>query len=197
MPREDAARWNERYRAGFFGKGSKPRAIIERALPYLRPGGLILDLAMGLGTNACWLIQRGYRVIGVDISSVAVMQAKAGCPQLMAVIADLAELYLPEQAFDAVMNFYFLDRNLLHDLARIMRPGGIAIIETLMADMRQIRPDLPKENLLQKGELRSLFSSWDIHYEREEWQESDHGGQKSVAGMIAQLRGNYPGEVLQ
>lgn len=189
MPREDAERWNARYRAGFFGKEPKPRAILEHSLPYLRPDGLILDLAMGLGANARWLVQRGYRVMGVDISAVAVLQARASCPRLMAVIADLAEFYLPDHTFDAVLNFYFLDRAMLHDLARILRPGGIAIVETLTTDMRRIRPDLPEENLLQKGELRDLFSGWNILYEQEGWRESNHGGQKSVAGMIAQFRG--------
>lgn len=189
MPREDAGRWNARYREGFFGQKPKPRAILDRALPYLRPNGLILDLAMGLGGNACWLVQRGFRVMGVDISSVAVAQAKADCPQLMAVIADLVEFHFPDHCFDAVLNFYFLDRNLLHDLARILRPGGIAVVETLTVDMRQIRPDLPEENLLQKGELQTFFAGWDILYRQAGWQASDHGGQKSVAGMIARIRG--------
>jgi SAM-dependent methyltransferase len=189
MPRNDAERWNTRYREGYYGKAAEPRAVLEMALPNLRPNGLILDLAMGLGVNACWLVERGYRVIGVDIASAAVIPAKANCPQLMAVIADLDELVLPEQAFHAVLSFYYLNRKLLREFPRILRPGGIAIVETLKIDMRQIKPELPEVNLLQDGELKGLFSGWDILFYQEGWQPSAHGGQKSIASLIARLPG--------
>ncbi len=131
MPDEDARRWNARYRDGYYGDGPRPREILELALPYLRPRGLILDLAMGLGVNARWLVEHEFRVVGVDIAGTAVLQAKRQCPPLMAVIADLNEFPIPAHAFDAVLNFYFLDRGLLGDLVRIVSPGGLAIVETL------------------------------------------------------------------
>ncbi len=187
MAKDDSQRWNARYRNQFYATEPLPRAILESALPHLNPQGLALDLAMGLGVNARWLAERGFRVLGVDVSSEAVVYAKKRCPQLMAVLADLDALYFPARAFSTVLNFYFLKRDLLLDFARIIQPGGIAIVETLTIDMQKLSPELPAEFLLQKGELPDLFAGWKILFYQEGWRPADHGGQKSVASLIAQF----------
>jgi len=189
MPGEDARRWNTRYRNGFVGAEPLPRAILQRALPYLQTAGLVLDLAMGLGVNARWLSERGFRVMGLDISSEAVFYAKKKCPQLMGFLADLDEYRLPEKTFSAILNFYFLKRDLILDFPRIIQPGGIAIVETLTVEMLRIRPEMPAEYLLQSGELPSLFPGWKILQYQEGWQISDHGGKKAVASLIAEFPG--------
>jgi SAM-dependent methyltransferase len=38
-----------------------------------------LDIAMGLGGNAAFLLERGLRVVGLDISWVALQRAKQPC----------------------------------------------------------------------------------------------------------------------
>lgn len=50
---------------------------------------------MGLGANVGWLLAHGLRVIGVDISEVAVRQALVRHPGLQAVIADLTAFTWP------------------------------------------------------------------------------------------------------
>lgn len=189
MTQGDAERWNARYQAGWQGEKPQPRELLSLALPFLSPNGLILDVAMGLGVNAHWLIAHGYRVLGMDIASAAVFSAKRREPALLAVIADLEEFVFPEATFTAVLNFYYLNRKLLLGLPGILRPGGVVIIETLTVDMLKVKPDLPAEFLLQKSELPRLFSKWKIHFYDEGWRPSDHGGQKSVARLIAQLPG--------
>lgn len=189
MTREAAERWNARYQAGWQREKPQPRELLNLALPFLSQGGLILDAAMGLGVNAHWLVAHGFRVIGVDIASTAVFSAKRREPALMAVIADLEEFIFPDAVFSAVINFYYLNRKLLLGLPGILKPDGVAIIETLTVDMLEIKPDLPAEFLLQKSELPQLFSGWKILFYEEGWRPSDHGGRKSVARMIAQLPG--------
>ena len=187
MANKDAERWNRRYRTADYHDGSQPRAILERALPYIRKNGLILDLAMGLGGNARWLIDRGYRVLGVDISNEAVFQAKRNCSKLWAVIGDLDEYNFPGKTFTTILNFYFLDRKIIQDFSRILQPKGIAIVETLTVDMLDIKPDLPEEFLLQKGELLEFFAGWNILEYQEGWLTSAHGKKKSVASLIGRL----------
>lgn len=187
MPAIDADRWNARYRQGWHAVPHQPREILKCAEKYLPHGGLVLDLAMGIGLNAWWLMKHNYRVVGVDISSEAVFCAKQRNPELMAIIADLSEYYFPSKAFSAVLNFYFLDRSLLRDFARILVPNGIAVVESLTTDMLEIKPELPENFLLNKGELEDLFSGWTIHFYQEGWQSSDHGGKKAIASIIAQL----------
>lgn len=187
MASEDAQRWDQRYRTAYYRAGYQPRAILERALPYLDKNGLILDLAMGLGTNANWLSDRGFHVFGVDISSEAVFQAKNNFPKLMAAVADLNEFHFPTHSFSTVLDFYFLDRSIIKDFPRILQPNGIAIVETLTVDMLEIRPEMPEQYLLQKSELKDLFAGWTILEYEEGWRPSDRGGSKSVASLIARL----------
>ncbi|GAP14692.1 protein containg methyltransferase domain [Longilinea arvoryzae] len=187
MSKDDSRRWNARYRDQFYDVEPLPRPILESALPYLKPDGLALDLAMGLGVNARWLVERGFRVLGVDVSSEAIIYAKKRCPQLMAVLADLDDLFLPSRSFSTILNFYFLKRDLILDFTRMIQPGGIAIVETLTIDMLTLNPEVPAEFLLQKGELPGLFKNWKILLYQEGWRPANHGGQKSVASLIAQF----------
>ena len=70
MPVADAQRWNQRYREGQHAGFDRPRAFLLAQAAWLPTHGLALDVAMGLGANAAWLLSRGLRVIGVDISEV-------------------------------------------------------------------------------------------------------------------------------
>jgi trans-aconitate methyltransferase len=95
MARSDSLRWNERYQAAPQDWHSAPRSILTAHSALLTPPGLAVDIAMGMGANAQYLAQSGWRVIGVDIADAAVHQARARCPQIQAVIADLEHFWLP------------------------------------------------------------------------------------------------------
>jgi tellurite methyltransferase len=186
MPVEDAERWNARYQEDkrYTGDIRARRFLVENAdrLP-LR--GLALDAAMGLGGNAGFLLERGLRVVGVDISWVAARQAKAHLPRLMAVVADLTQLRLPDEAFDVILNFYYLQRDIWAQYRRALRPGGILVIETLMQEMHTIRPDIDPQYLLHPGELQAAFNDWQILAYREGWVETETRHPKAVASLIA------------
>jgi tellurite methyltransferase len=186
MPVEDAERWNARYQEDKRYAGDIParRFLVENAdrLP-LR--GLALDAAMGLGGNAGFLLERGLRVVGVDISWVAARQAKAHLPRLMAVVADLTQLHLPDEAFDVILNFYYLQRDIWAQYRRALRPGGILVIETLMQEMHTIRPDIDPQYLLHPGELQAAFDDWQILAYREGWLETGTRHPRAVASLIA------------
>jgi len=190
MSANDAGRWNARYQQGWHSNEPKPREVLLRAAQLFQPASLVLDLAMGMGFNARWLIQNGFRVVGVDVSSVAVQSAKRQNQDLMAFVGDLCEYHFPPAVFSAAINFYFLDRNVLGNLHRILKPDGFAVIETLTTDMLEIRPELPGDFLLHAGELRDSFSGWKVHYYFEGWRDSEHGGRKAIASIIAQLPGD-------
>jgi len=190
MPVEDAERWNARYREDKRYLGElPPRGFLVENAAYLPPRGLALDAAMGLGGNAGFLMERGLHVVGVDVSWVAARQAKRRLPRLMAVVADLTRFHLPEDRFDIILNFYFLQRDLWPQYRRALRPGGILVIETLTQEMHEIRPDIDLQYLLGKGELRVAFSDWQILTYREGWVESETRHPKAVASLIARNPG--------
>jgi len=186
MPLEDAIRWDQRYQDRS-AKFESPRSFLIQNISLLPDRGLALDVAMGLGQNASALLARGLQVIGVDISITALRQAKQAYPNLMAFQADLARFHFPPQKFDVILNFYYLQRDLLSRYTKLLKPGGILVLETLTRHMLTHRPDTPTQYLLEEGELRRTFQDWDILVYNEGWSKSDHGNHKAVASIVARL----------
>ena len=186
MPASDAERWDARYRDGVrYGSQHQPRRFLVENAHLLPAQGLALDVAMGMGGNAAYLLSRGLRVVGIDVSSVAVRQAKRRLPDLMAVIADLRRFYLPAARFDVILNFFYLQRELWGDYQRALRPGGILILETLTLDMLSINPEIDPAYLLQPGELKTAFAHWQILESREGWVAMDTPRPRAVASLVA------------
>ena len=189
MPREDAIRWNKRYSASAEGWFEKPRSFLIENQDLLPKSGWVLDLAMGPGVNADYLVRRGMNVLGIDISDVAVHLALQRNPKIHGIVADLSQFPLPDRKFDMVMNFYYLQRDIWPFFKQLLKPGGLLIIETLTIPMRNVRSDIEPEFLLGENELRDSFSDWEIIQYREGWFPSDHGNEKAIASMIARLPG--------
>ncbi len=187
MPLSDAIRWDARYREEISDGRARPRPFLLQNLELLPRRGTALDIAMGLGANSRVLVEHGLTVYGVDVSIEATRRARQKTPQIRAICADLTTFRMPRQAFDVVLNLYYLQRDLLAELNTIIRPGGIAIVETLMVDMLQVKPELNPDYLLQPGELRTLFSGWEILQYREGWGPSDSRKARSVASLVARF----------
>jgi SAM-dependent methyltransferase len=140
---------------------------------------------MGMGANAGFLSALGWRVVGVDLSDVAVFAAHRQFPALLPVIADLGCFSFPPAAFDMILNFYFLNRRWLRDFERITRPGGVVMVETLTVDMLDQDKSIAPQHLLEREELPTYFTNWEILYQAEGWVRSDHGKTKAVSSLIA------------
>jgi tellurite methyltransferase len=107
----------------------------------------------------------------------------------MAVVADLTRFSLPDERFDVIVNFYYLQRDLWGTYRRALRAGGILVIETLMQEMHEIRPDIDPQYLLSPGELKAAFIDWQILAYREGWVETETRHPKAVASLIASRPG--------
>ncbi len=191
MTNTDANKWNERYRAGEKAAFSRPRDFLVEQAQHLPKQGVALDLAMGLGGNAGFLIKRGLRVFGVDISEVAVRSAKACWPEVQAAVIDLAHYRWPVCAFDVILNFYYLQRDLWPQLRRMLKPNGIVVAETLTIDTLQTRPDFTPEFLLQPGELRRAFAGWEVLIYREGLTDTGCEAPRAIASLVARLPRGY------
>jgi SAM-dependent methyltransferase len=78
----DAAAWDERYAAADLVWSAGPNQFVEQQLANLPPGRA-LDLACGEGRNARWLAERGWQVIAMDFSAVAIDKGRRLTDQLL------------------------------------------------------------------------------------------------------------------
>jgi SAM-dependent methyltransferase len=102
-------RWDERYSVPDPVWTSRPNRFLVAEAEGLLPARA-LDLACGEGRNALWLAERGWRVTGVDFSTVGLdtarrLTAERGveCDWLA---ADLLDYRPPARAFELVLLFY-------------------------------------------------------------------------------------------
>jgi SAM-dependent methyltransferase len=96
-------------------------------------GGLVLDLGCGAGRDLPSLTRPGTRAVGVDIALPMLTLARRQHPALLC--ADLTRLPLPDNVADAawcVAAWVHVPRRDLPraagELARVLRPGGVAVI---------------------------------------------------------------------
>lgn len=192
--KEDAERyWDERYRAEETAPERGPASFLVAHRFLLPPRGRALDVAMGTGRNALYLASLGYEVTGIDVSGVAVERCRQEAARrglrIEAVHADLESYRLPQAAYDVVINFYYLQRNLAPQLEGALRPGGVLVFESFTREQRRFGwGPQNDEFLLRPGELREMFAGLDVLAYREGLVEGDRGT-KAVAGLVGRKRG--------
>ena len=74
--------WNDCYETGElpWDTGIPDSKLVELFESGALPAGRALDIGCGTGTNAIWLAQRGYDVLGIDLSPKAIERARAKLP---------------------------------------------------------------------------------------------------------------------
>jgi SAM-dependent methyltransferase len=128
--------WEERYRSKPAVWSGRPNAQLVAEAADL-PAGAALDVGCGEGADALWLAARGWRVTGVDFSTVALDRAAGHAAGAGAdvtwVHADLRRWTPPADTFDLVSaHFMHLPgddrRALFARLADAVAPGGTLLI---------------------------------------------------------------------
>jgi tellurite methyltransferase len=177
VSRPEQEKWDARWAAEAARAAYEPNPLLV-AHAALLEGGRALDLACGLGQNSIWLAARGYDVLAVDISPVAL--AVAGERAQVAGVQerikwqqqDLEEgrpgWATPPGGFDLVCVFRFLDRRLFPGLRVAVRPGGLLFYETRHVGLLERQPQSNPAFLLQPGELVRTFGDWEIVHAAED-----------------------------
>lgn len=188
MARKDRLRWDERYAALDRPVRRGPSLFLTRFAP--RPQdqpAYALELACGLGENALWLANLGYRVDAFDISGRALRQARRkmlahSLDGINFVQADLDDFPLPRRGYDLVSVFRFLDRSLFPEIRQRVRPGGLIIYQTMNIRNLTTRPAVSPDHMLELGELPSFFPGWTVLEFIENGRYSSFAGQKPRQG---------------
>ncbi len=103
------------------------RELLER----LDDGSRVLELGCGRGVPATRELAKRHDVVGVDISSSQIALARHHVPEASFVHADVMELELPAESFDAVVSIYMFGHippaeqgELVERIASWLRSGG-------------------------------------------------------------------------
>ena len=117
-----------------------------------------LDVACGFGGSSLYLAALGYQVDAVDVSGVALAQVQAEASRrglhVSLIQADLVHWWVPPSRYDLIVVRYYLNRDLMPQLTRGLRIGGLLFVETRNVRYLSVRPGFDPAFLLQLGELR-------------------------------------------
>ncbi|PYY06184.1 MAG: hypothetical protein DMG69_24140 [Acidobacteria bacterium] len=187
MPDERAS-WNQRYRERSPSSLEPDPLLVTSYEEFIQPlfphGGIALDVAGGVGRHGRWLAERNWKVDLVDISEVGVAQAKQNAGRSAAHIRfgveDLKKFSFPQNHYDLVLVFFYLERTIFPDFVRTLRPGGLLLYKTYTRQQGKFGggPSHPL-HLLKPNELLEAFSALEILFYRETIR------QRGIAELVA------------
>lgn len=164
---DSKTQWDQRYSRPTFIFGKTPAKFVAENYQFIPFGSAVLDMGMGEGRNAVFLAQKGYKVTGVDISSVAVKKANLLAQEfgvkIKGVVASLEQYQIPPQSYDAIICFYYVDRNLIEKMKTWLKPGGILMYEAFTIRERNKAPSVePVSYFLKDQELLKMFGNFRV-----------------------------------
>ncbi len=188
--REDQERWDAKYREKKFNPDVPPDPLLKKHLRFIPPGRA-LDIAAGEGRNAVFLAQHGFKVDAVDISRVALSRAgrlaKSRGVKIHTVAADLDIHPIGQEKYDLILDFYFLDRNLVPRIKRGLKREGFVMFSTYLLGQESPAGNggIDPKYLLKPNELLRLFRDFRVLF-YQEGIVGQGGGRKAIATLIAQ-----------
>lgn len=140
----NAKSWSDLYeraeRANDVVLADRKNAAVSFLAERLEPGSRVLDAGCGAGLTAIDLIDRGFRVHGVDVSERMIEQCRAnlerrgvGPERYELSHGDVFAADFEAESFDAVSALGFLqyqddEVSALRELGRVLRPGGLLFV---------------------------------------------------------------------
>ncbi len=99
--------WDARFSAPEYIFGTEPNVFLTTQAGLFKPGQRVLEIACGEGRNSVWLAQRGCRVLGIDVSPLALKKAKSLAEnkgvEVELRLADVRDWQWTPAAFDVVV----------------------------------------------------------------------------------------------
>jgi tellurite methyltransferase len=167
---DDHSAWDSFYKKKDHAFGRDAVGFLKEHLHRLKRGEGFVP-AMGEGRNALYLARNGFKVLGVDLSSVAVDRAIAEARSqrlpLQGVVADLFSYPYPREKFDFVFLSLFYSPALLPRFKSTLKKGGQLMIYLKLDTGRGRDRSAPDDFTVKPGELKSALSDFEIVTYRE------------------------------
>ena len=191
MSLDDQVRWDKQHADSV--KTGQPSSFLREVVEndfWEIPRGRALDIACGQGRNALFLAERGFDVVAIDVSPVALREGQQQANGKPLTItwqqADLESIALPEERFDVVINFKYLQRSLMPQLKAAVKRGGFFIFETFLIDQQTIGHPSNPDYLLRHNELLNDCRDLRVLFYREGKFRDASSAPSFRAGILAQ-----------
>jgi SAM-dependent methyltransferase len=183
---QDRAHWDQYYaKSETYVFGKEPAKILIDNVDIL-PIGRVLDIAMGEGRNAVYLAKKGFIVDGVDLSETAIRKARRMARENRVNVnffnADLNHYSIPAEKYEVILNIDYLQRNLIPQIKRGLKRGGVIVFENMTVDQLSNpgNDGLRRDILLKKGELKEAFNDFKVLFYEEK-----NDGKDAKARLVA------------
>ena len=182
-------KWNQIYRAN---NSEKPATSVLVEHAFLLPdSGVALDIACGLGANACFLAKRGLATTAWDISEVAIAKlqqtALSKGLSIKSEALEITQNSFIENSFDIISISRFLDRSLSEEIISALKPGGMLFYQTFNREKIDTTGPNNPDFLLAKNELLTMFASLKLVFYQENGKIGDlSAGLRNEVQFIAQ-----------
>jgi SAM-dependent methyltransferase len=136
-----------------------PSVWVNRFLPLIKPGGLVLDLAAGNGRHVRLLRDCGFAVCAVDRDTTALLAFVGPSCEVRRIDLETDDVRQLGDDYDGIIVTNYLHRPLLSTIASILAPGGVLIYETFARGNERFGQPRNPEFLLHPGELLEAFTT--------------------------------------
>ncbi len=123
-------------------------------LSFLEPGASILDVGCGSGEKAKYLVQKGFRVTGIDFSEAMIALAREQVPTGTFFVKDIKEPLGLENVFDGIFAqavlLHFPKKeiaNVLKHITASLKSGGYVYIA-----VKELGPDHQEEKIVKEDD---------------------------------------------
>lgn len=192
----DSSFWDERYSSEGYMYGLRPNTFLAEHYNIL--GSPVLSLAEGEGRNAVYLASKGFKVVGVDYSRVALEKARqlaeSNSVEIETVCADLGAFQPEEESYGSVISISAhlpsAVRSKLYPLVeKCLKPGGILLLEAYTEAQLQYDTGGPKEadRLMSIEKLTQEFPNLEPLFMRELEREVIEGWGHKGTGAVVQF----------
>ncbi len=159
--------WDKKFAQNNYVYGKTPAKFLARNFDFIPSGARVLDIGMGEGRNAVFLATKGFKVTGIDISNVAIKKARMLAREfgvrIETVHKSVNDYDVPKNSVDAIICFYYVDREIVQKLMGWLKPGGVLFFEGYTLKEKEMNGMKEKDSyLLKNDELLSLFPKFNI-----------------------------------
>jgi 2-polyprenyl-3-methyl-5-hydroxy-6-metoxy-1,4-benzoquinol methylase len=119
--------------------------LLDKFIDKLK-GKSVLDVGCAQGRDSCYFSEKGYDVVGIDLTPEFIDLAKINCPKATFKLMDMRHLNFQPNLFDGIWacaSFLHIPKNealkTLKSFRKVLKPDGIFFVSVMEGDSEGLR----------------------------------------------------------